>query len=131
MAALVGCAPWRMLHVKPTRPDAWQPPPCGIKPLLVQMRMMGGGVPPEIPEEERMAPQPRHDKKEMRRLPIRAQDFARIGYTDGCPGCRSCITGDKVQGHTDACRQRVMAELRRIGDPRIEREVGRIEHNEA
>ena len=83
-------------------------------------------MPSGIPEEEEIEHQPKQDRKEMRRLPIRAQDFARIGYTDGCPGCRSCITGDKVQGHTDACRQRVMAELRRIEDPRVEREVRRI-----
>ena len=57
-----------------------------------------------------------------RRLRIRKEDLERFGYTAGCPGCRAANRGTTAVNHTEDCRRRIVTELEKIGDERIERE---------
>ena len=51
------------------------------------------------------------------RMQIKKSDFEKIGFTTNCQGCKSILRGTARQGHTEACRSRMEAELK--GDPRL------------
>ena len=50
-------------------------------------------------------------------------DLDRWGYTDGCLRCRLVRSGKANDGskHSEKCRIRIEAEMRREADPRVER----------
>lgn len=51
-----------------------------------------------------------------RRAQITRKDFERFGFTAGCPGCRTVLSGKSRQGHSESSRIRMEREL--TGDPK-------------
>ncbi len=52
--------------------------------------------------------------------------MGKFGYTVGCPGRRAANRGTTAVGHAEACRKRIVEELEKIGDERLEREKERL-----
>jgi hypothetical protein len=48
-----------------------------------------------------------------RRMKIFQDDVAKYGMTAGCPGCRSINRGTTVQSHSEACRRRILEEIKK------------------
>ncbi len=57
-----------------------------------------------------------------RRHRITKRDLEKFGFTVGCPDCRAANRGSTAVGHTEECRKRIMEEVEKAGDDRIERE---------
>ena len=49
------------------------------------------------------------------------KDLEKFGFTLGCAGCRAANRGSTAVGHTEECRKRIMGELEKAGDERLER----------
>eukprot|EP00928_Gymnodinium_smaydae_P059282 TRINITY_DN4256_c0_g1_i2.p1 TRINITY_DN4256_c0_g1~~TRINITY_DN4256_c0_g1_i2.p1 ORF type:complete len:845 (-),score=163.69 TRINITY_DN4256_c0_g1_i2:44-2515(-) len=50
-----------------------------------------------------------------KRVSIRREDLAKVGYTRGCGGCNAAIEGSVARCHTEKCRARVLSDLARLG----------------
>ncbi len=61
-----------------------------------------------------------------RRLRIRKEDLETFGYTTGCPGCRAVNGGTTATNHSEDRRKRLIEELEKVGDERLDRETGRL-----
>ena len=60
-------------------------------------------------------------KQHARKLYLKAEDFRAYGHTVSCPRCdheRRCGPGRTTKGHSDACRQRIVAELQKTPEGR-------------
>ena len=51
-------------------------------------------------------------EKVPRNVYIRVEDLDRLGYTMGCPGCKSILRKTTRQQHSESCRRRVEDELK-------------------
>ena len=68
-----------------------------------------------LPEE----PRPARVETEARRTYLKARDFKKHGYTEGCEGCRRLKAGGMTaRPHTAECRARIEEMLREEADPR-------------
>ncbi len=71
------------------------------------------------------------DEYAPRRARIAKKGLDKFGFTVGCAGCRATNRGSAAVGHTAECRNRIMGQLEKTGDERIEREAERFfEHLE-
>ena len=78
----------------------------------------------EVPGE----PPPARVETEPRRTYLKARDFQKHGWTEGCEGCRRLKAGNMAaRPHNEACRQRMEAILKEEGDPRWMRAKDRAE----
>ena len=66
--------------------------------------------------------------KETRKMKILRTDIIEHGATDGCPGCRATMAGERGRNHTDTCRKRIedMIAASDIGKERMERAMARM-----
>ena len=60
-----------------------------------------------------------------RQVYIRKEDLETLGYTEGCPGCKSILRGTARQAHSIGCRKRIEKELE--GTDKAKRARGRID----
>ena len=65
---------------------------------------------PDVVKQKEAVPMPH-------RFMIKREDLERCGFSAGCPGCKAILRGTARQGHSEACRSRIEAELR--DDPRV------------
>ena len=100
---------------------------CGT-PARPNPQMPGNDVPLHIhlPVEEVSGlpeePKPARAETEPRRTYLKAKDFVKHGYTDGCEGCRRLRAGGMAaRPHTEACRTRLESILREEENPRYQR----------
>ena len=69
----------------------------------------------EVPGE----PAPARVETEARRTYLKARDFVKHGWSEGCEGCRRLKAGNMgARPHSEACRRRMEDILEREGDPR-------------
>ncbi len=61
-----------------------------------------------------------------RRLRIKKEDLEKFGFTTGCPGCRAATRISTAVAHSEQCRKRILEELEKVGDERIEKEQERF-----
>ena len=97
----------------------WEPVPGSGTTRLkvnVQMAKLGEGM----AESPQAAPRDYVPK----RFRITRMDFAEIGYTPLCPGCRALIRNLPHQSHSEVCRSRVEAHLREKRGPQNSRGSG-------
>ncbi len=66
------------------------------------------------------------DEHAPRRMRITAKDLDKFGFTVRCAGCRAANRGATAVGHTEECRRRIIGELEKGGDERVERETERL-----
>ncbi len=62
------------------------------------------------------------DERAPRRMRITKKDLGRFGFTVGRAGWRAANRGSTAVGHTEECRKRIVEELEKAGDERVERE---------
>ena len=67
-----------------------------------------------------------------RQIYFKDEDFERHGYTDNCDGCDAKRAGMPLRAHSDTCRARLTAELRKDRNPRYlkAKERGGVEPTE-
>ncbi len=53
---------------------------------------------------------------------ITKKDVEKFEFNVGCAGSRAANRGSTAVGHTEECRRRIMEELEKAGDERVERE---------
>ena len=75
-------------------------------------------IPAEVPS---FVPNP-DAHREARKMKILRTDIMEHGATDGCPGCRATLAGERSRNHTDACRKRFSD----AGKERVERAMSRM-----
>jgi hypothetical protein len=80
---------------------------------------------PPLPEDQQPRSQPQAKERDVRaplRPRIAKSDLSRWGYSDGCLRCRQMRAGKVEDGskHSEQCRRRIEAEMRRENDPRIQ-----------
>ena len=58
---------------------------------------------------------------------LKRDDFIENGFTEGCPGCKSILSGGPVRNHTEACRKRMEGVMQKSneGQARIKRQIDR------
>ena len=58
---------------------------------------------------------------------LKKDDFLSRGFTEGCPGCKSILSGGPVRNHTEACRKRMEGLMKETddGQARLKRQVDR------
>ena len=67
-------------------------------------------------------PPPARVETAPRRTYLKARDFEKHGYTEGCEGCRRLRTGGMgARPHTETCRNRMEERLKEEDDPRWRR----------
>ena len=93
--------------------------------LRIQINMPSDDGPLSELIEARPASEPT-----LKRYRIRKEDILKYGYTVGCLGCRCMSRGQPAQSHSEICRSRITAELRKEGDVRLDREKRRMEDEE-
>ena len=75
----------------------------GARSTPIEIRMPMVGTPASVPEMPQPIP---------RRAKLNPGDFARHGYTVGCPGCQQLQLGSSIRrNHTEECRRRIESEL--------------------
>ena len=62
------------------------------------------------------------DERVPRRVRIAKKDLEKFGFAAGRAGCRAASRGSTAVGHTEECRKRIMGDLEKARDERIERE---------
>ena len=67
------------------------------------------------------------DNKTVYRMRLKRDDFVEKGFTEGCPGCKSILSGGQQRGHTEACRKRMEGLLQQTneGQERLKRQADR------
>ena len=108
----------RTMRGTPGQPDPNQP---GARiPVTITMPIAEPMPIARIPEEK------------GRQIYFKESDFDMYGYTDGCEGCDTRRAGMPLRRHSDVCRARITAELRKERNPRYlkARERGGVEPTE-
>ena len=90
---------------------------------------------PPLPADQQHHQQPKAKESDVRaplRPRIQKSDLSWWGYSDGCLRCRQMRAGKAEDGskHSEACRKRIEAEMRREHDPRIKRAEDKHTHFE-
>ena len=83
-----------------------------ITPAGVERRAMMGAGEDDSGEQEVIKLDRTEEVRGVKRFRISKEDFAEIGMTDGCPGCKAIRAGRPAQNHTEACRRRVENHLK-------------------
>ena len=67
------------------------------------------------------------EQKTVYRMRLKRDDFISRGFTEGCAGCRSILSGGPVRNHSEACRKRMEGLMKETGDgqARLKRQVDR------
>ena len=83
-----------------------------------------------LSEEERQrlsGPEAEAVPKTIYRMRLKRDDFISRGFTEGCAGCRSILSGGPVRNHSEACRKRMEGEMKGTeeGQSRLKRQVDR------
>ena len=87
-------------------------------------------IPAKKAEGDEEPPIPTRDERPQppRAIYIQKEDLERWGYTSNCHRCLHIRHGRKGHGirHSEECRRRIEAELRQVGDRRVERVEDRV-----
>jgi len=80
----------------------------GARSTPIEVRMPTVSTPASVPEMPQPIP---------RRAKLNPGDFARHGYTVGCPGYQQLQLGSSIRrNHTEECRRRIESELDKTSD---------------
>ena len=114
---------WNLAMLKAMRGVPGQPDPSqqGVRiPVSITMPIAAPMPMVRVPEEK------------GRQIYFKDSDFEEHGYTDGCEGCDARKAGMPLRRHSDVCRARLTAELRKARNPRYlkARERGGVEPTE-
>ena len=85
-------------------------------------------VPIDLGEAMPEGPPPARNEEAGRRTYLKAKDFEKHGFTEGCEGCRRLKAGGmSARPHTEECRQRIEAKLKEEENPRWTRAKNRLD----
>ena len=79
-------------------------------------------------ERQRLAgPVAEAGPKTIYRMRLKRDDFISRGFTEGCPGCKSILSGGPVRNHSEVCRKRMEGAMKESGEgqARLKRQVDR------
>ena len=67
------------------------------------------------------------DHKAVYRMRLKRDDFVSRGFIEGCPGCKSILSGGPVRNHTEGCRKRMEGLMKDAdeGQARLKRQADR------
>ena len=114
---------WNLAMIRAMRGTPSQPDPNQVTtriPVSITMPVSTPMPAIRLPEEK------------GRQIYFKEEDFEAYGYTDGCEGCDAKKAGMPLRRHSDECRARLTAELRKDRNPRYlkARERGGVEPTE-
>ena len=83
-----------------------------------------------LSEEERQrlsGPGAEAEPKSIYRMRLKRDDFISRGFTEGCAGCKSILSGGPVRNHSEVCRRRMENEMKGTGEgqARLKRQADR------
>ena len=104
---LVGGVPWAMNKEKDPEGEE-------MKHEVVKMDKDYKEIMREMSQEDEVVP---------RRAGFSQKDLETHGFTMGCAGCKSVLTGGRRQGHSEECRRRLEKEM--AGEDKVRRAAER------
>jgi hypothetical protein len=106
------------------RGSPWEPQP-GVDSVEIYSKIKIRSD--KDPEPEFRIPIGVDKPKRINRFRIEIKDIERHGMSEDCDACMRQMTGDTQRKHTEACRERFEKKLMEEGDPRILKELDRLD----